>query len=263
MALRDGGGAQGPARLRVRRARRRDRRDPPLRDRAGGLRAARDGLHRAGAAREPRRARGGRRTGRCPSCHASPTCAGDLHCHTTASDGTASIEEMARGGARDAGYEYLAITDHSASMGFGADVSPDELREQIERIRAIDASRRASSCSPARRSTSSPTARSTTTTSCWPSSTGWSRRVHSSFRMDSERDDRADRARDREPAGRRDRPPDRPQDRATPAVRVRLRRGARGGRARPARCSRSTPAPTAATSTRSTRAPRRPPGSRS
>ncbi len=37
---------------------------------------------------------------------------GDLHCHTTASDGTASIEEMAQA-ARDAGYEYLAITDHS------------------------------------------------------------------------------------------------------------------------------------------------------
>ncbi len=37
---------------------------------------------------------------------------GDLHCHTTASDGTASIEEMAEA-ARAAGYEYLAITDHS------------------------------------------------------------------------------------------------------------------------------------------------------
>jgi DNA polymerase (family 10) len=37
---------------------------------------------------------------------------GDLHCHTTASDGTASIEEMAEA-AREAGYEYLAITDHS------------------------------------------------------------------------------------------------------------------------------------------------------
>jgi DNA polymerase (family 10) len=59
---------------------------------------------------------------------------GDLHSHTTASDGTASIVEMASA-ARDAGYEYLAITDHSASMGFGADVSPDELKRQIERIR--------------------------------------------------------------------------------------------------------------------------------
>jgi DNA polymerase (family 10) len=59
---------------------------------------------------------------------------GDLHCHTTASDGTASIEEMAAA-AREAGYEYLAITDHSASMGFGADLSPDALRKQIEKIR--------------------------------------------------------------------------------------------------------------------------------
>jgi DNA polymerase (family 10) len=59
---------------------------------------------------------------------------GDLHCHTTASDGTASVEEMAAA-AREAGYEYLAITDHSASMGFGAEVSPERLREQIKLIR--------------------------------------------------------------------------------------------------------------------------------
>ena len=61
---------------------------------------------------------------------------GDLHCHTTASDGTASIEQMAVA-ARDAGYEYLAVTDHSASFGFGDEVSPDRLREQIAQIRAI------------------------------------------------------------------------------------------------------------------------------
>jgi DNA polymerase (family 10) len=62
---------------------------------------------------------------------------GDLHCHTTASDGTASIEAMAVA-ARDAGYEYLAITDHSASFGFGDDVGPDRLLEQIERIRSTE-----------------------------------------------------------------------------------------------------------------------------
>jgi len=63
---------------------------------------------------------------------------GDLHSHTTASDGTASIEEMARA-AKEAGYEYLAITDHSASMGFGASVSDDQLRRQIELVRSADA----------------------------------------------------------------------------------------------------------------------------
>ncbi len=60
---------------------------------------------------------------------------GDLHCHTTASDGTASIEEMALA-ARAAGYEYLAITDHSASFGFGDDLSPARLREHVEQVRA-------------------------------------------------------------------------------------------------------------------------------
>jgi DNA polymerase (family X) len=59
---------------------------------------------------------------------------GDLHCHTTASDGHASIAEMAQA-ARERGYEYLAITDHSASHGFGDDVSPDQLLRQIEQVR--------------------------------------------------------------------------------------------------------------------------------
>ena len=63
---------------------------------------------------------------------------GDLHSHTTASDGTASIEEMALA-AKGFGYEYLAITDHSASMGFGADVSEDQLRRQIELVHRADA----------------------------------------------------------------------------------------------------------------------------
>jgi DNA polymerase (family 10) len=63
---------------------------------------------------------------------------GDLHAHTTASDGRASIEEMALA-ARDRGYEYLAITDHSATHGFGDDVSPDQLRRQIELVHDADA----------------------------------------------------------------------------------------------------------------------------
>jgi DNA polymerase (family 10) len=60
---------------------------------------------------------------------------GDLHCHTTASDGTGSIEQMAMA-ARDAGYEYLSITEHSATMGFGNDVSPQQLRAQTSAIRS-------------------------------------------------------------------------------------------------------------------------------
>jgi DNA polymerase (family 10) len=76
--------------------------------------------------------------GKLPRLVTAADLKGDLHCHTTASDGTASIEEMVAV-ARDVGYEYLVITDHSASMGFGADVSADELRRQIERVRELDA----------------------------------------------------------------------------------------------------------------------------
>ena len=62
---------------------------------------------------------------------------GDLHMHTTLSDGHASIEEMAAA-ARELGYDYIAITEHSASHGFGNDVQPRELLSQTERIRALE-----------------------------------------------------------------------------------------------------------------------------
>jgi DNA polymerase (family 10) len=63
---------------------------------------------------------------------------GDLHCHTVASDGRNTIEEMAAA-AQARGYEYLCITDHSASHGFGDDVQPDELRATIARVRELNA----------------------------------------------------------------------------------------------------------------------------
>jgi DNA polymerase (family 10) len=63
---------------------------------------------------------------------------GDLHCHTVASDGRNTAREMAEG-ARARGLGYVAITDHSATHGFGNDVSPDALRRQIELVRALDA----------------------------------------------------------------------------------------------------------------------------
>jgi DNA polymerase (family 10) len=63
---------------------------------------------------------------------------GDLHCHTIASDGRNTAEEMVRG-ARERGLEYIAITDHSATHGFGNDVSPDALKRQIELVRDLNA----------------------------------------------------------------------------------------------------------------------------
>jgi len=62
---------------------------------------------------------------------------GDLHMHTTLSDGHASIEEMAET-ARDRGYDYVAITDHSATHGFGNDVQADALLRQAERIASLE-----------------------------------------------------------------------------------------------------------------------------
>jgi DNA polymerase (family X) len=62
---------------------------------------------------------------------------GELHSHTVASDGKNTNEEMARA-ALERGLKYLVITDHSASMGFGADVSPSQLERQIDRIRKLN-----------------------------------------------------------------------------------------------------------------------------
>jgi DNA polymerase (family 10) len=62
---------------------------------------------------------------------------GDLHSHTTLSDGRQTVEQMVEG-ARARGYEYLAITDHSASHGFGNHVTPDALKARIEEIRALN-----------------------------------------------------------------------------------------------------------------------------
>jgi len=64
---------------------------------------------------------------------------GDLHCHTTLSDGRNSLDQMAQA-ARDRGLEYLAITDHSATHGFGNHVTPEALRARIEEVRDLNAS---------------------------------------------------------------------------------------------------------------------------
>ena len=63
---------------------------------------------------------------------------GELHAHTTLSDGRATLEEMAEA-ARVRGYSYLAITDHSASHGFGNDVKPARLARRVEEIAAFNA----------------------------------------------------------------------------------------------------------------------------
>jgi DNA polymerase (family 10) len=74
-------------------------------------------------------------TGELPDLVTVEDIRGDLHCHTTLSDGRNSLEEMAEE-ARRRGYAYLAITDHSASHGFGNDVTARQLAKRIKEIRA-------------------------------------------------------------------------------------------------------------------------------
>jgi DNA polymerase (family 10) len=93
--------------------------EPELRENRGELEAAAGG-------------------GRLPELITLEDIRGDLHSHTIASDGHNTIEEMALA-ARERGYEYLAITDHSASHGFGDDVSPEQLRRQIELVHEANA----------------------------------------------------------------------------------------------------------------------------
>ncbi|HSS42654.1 MAG TPA: DNA polymerase/3'-5' exonuclease PolX [Solirubrobacterales bacterium] len=89
--------------------------EPELREGRGELKAAREG--------------------KLPDLVELADVKGDLHSHTTLSDGRNSLEEMAEA-ARDRGYKYLAITDHSASHGFGDHVTAERLWERIEEVRA-------------------------------------------------------------------------------------------------------------------------------
>jgi DNA polymerase (family 10) len=87
--------------------------EPELREGRGELKAAREG--------------------KLPELIELADMRGDLHSHTTLSDGRNSVAEMAEA-ARERGYDYLAITDHSASHGFGDHVTPERLWERIEEI---------------------------------------------------------------------------------------------------------------------------------
>jgi DNA polymerase (family 10) len=62
---------------------------------------------------------------------------GDLHCHTVWSDGRASVYEMGLA-ARELGYEYLAICDHTPSVGAVTGLTPDDVRRQGEEIAAAN-----------------------------------------------------------------------------------------------------------------------------
>ncbi len=64
---------------------------------------------------------------------------GDVHMHTTETDGSASIREMAVA-ARERGLDYIAITDHSQAVRVADGMTPERLERHVERIREVDAS---------------------------------------------------------------------------------------------------------------------------
>jgi DNA polymerase (family X) len=75
--------------------------------------------------------------GEPPALVATDDIRGDLHCHTTWSDGRASVEEMARA-AIERGYEYMAICDHTPAVGAVPGLTADDVRRQAEEIAAAN-----------------------------------------------------------------------------------------------------------------------------
>ncbi len=63
---------------------------------------------------------------------------GDLHCHTTWSDGRASVKEMAEA-ARARGYEYLAVCDHTPNVGVVPGLTAADLARQADEIAEVNA----------------------------------------------------------------------------------------------------------------------------
>ena len=62
---------------------------------------------------------------------------GDLQMHSTWSDGAATLEEMGRS-AKEKGYEYIAITDHSASVRVANGLSEERFRKQWKEIEKLN-----------------------------------------------------------------------------------------------------------------------------
>lgn len=62
---------------------------------------------------------------------------GDLHMHTTATDGSATLDEMVAA-ARDRGLEYIAITDHSQRVTMAGGLDPERLRTQWKEVDRVN-----------------------------------------------------------------------------------------------------------------------------
>jgi DNA polymerase (family X) len=80
-------------------------------------------------------------TGKLPKLIELRDIRGDLHSHTDASDGSDDVETMARA-ARERGYSFLAITDHSKAVRIANGLDEDRLRRHAERIHRVGSAMR-------------------------------------------------------------------------------------------------------------------------
>jgi DNA polymerase (family 10) len=62
---------------------------------------------------------------------------GMFHCHTSYSDGTCTVEQLARA-CIERGYKYLTVTDHSQSAGYAGGLTPAALNKQMKEIDAVN-----------------------------------------------------------------------------------------------------------------------------
>jgi len=75
--------------------------------------------------------------GRLPKLIEEGDIQGDLHMHTTETDGRATLEEMAAA-ARDRGYSYIAVTDHSKALAMANGLDEKRVVEHARRVRDIN-----------------------------------------------------------------------------------------------------------------------------
>lgn len=78
------------------------------------------------------------RAGKLPAVITQDDIRGDLHMHTTYSDGKRTVREMAEA-ARERGREYIVITDHSRSLRVANGLSIERLMQLGEEVRAVNA----------------------------------------------------------------------------------------------------------------------------
>ncbi|MGH7702451.1 MAG: DNA polymerase/3'-5' exonuclease PolX [Gemmatimonadales bacterium] len=76
--------------------------------------------------------------GRLPPLLERADLKGLLHCHSNYSDGSNTIEELASA-CRDAGYQYMGLTDHSRTAAYAGGLSPEDLAQQSEEIDRVNA----------------------------------------------------------------------------------------------------------------------------